>query len=134
MNTELPLDDLLGKTYYIDGAPWRVIYNREIQRVALRRVAPEIAFDVALERIASGALLWNPPERFEPLGSDDAFEAVQRHLALLDAFRQSPTFLHSNDWELQSRLSERQRECRAWLARRALTSGDGSGEKGSETA
>jgi hypothetical protein len=120
-----PLDDLIGTTYFIEGAPWRYLYNNELRRFALRRIAPSIEFELALELIVSGELLWTPPEQFEPLRGDVTIEVVQKHLALLDAFRRSPAYVDSKDWALPARIDARISESRTWLTRRALTSGEG---------
>ena len=55
----------------------------------------------------------------------DIGEAVQQHVALLDAFRRSPLFADSKDWALPARIDARISESRAWLTRRALRSGEG---------
>ncbi len=120
-----PLDDLIGQTFFIEGAPWRYLYNKELRRFALWRLAPSIEFERALELIASGQMLWTPPEQFESLRGDVTIEAVQKHLALLDAFRRSPSYADAKDWSLPARIDARISESRAWLTRRALTSGDG---------
>lgn len=121
----LPLDDLIGQHFFIEGAPWRYVYDRQQRRFALRRLAPSIEFERALELIASGDLLWSPPEEFESLRPDAPIEAVQQHIALLDAFRRSPLFADSRDWALPARIDARISESRAWLTRRALRSGEG---------
>ncbi|HET7186555.1 MAG TPA: hypothetical protein VFI52_00310 [Gemmatimonadaceae bacterium] len=121
----LPLDDLIGRTFFIEGAPWRYLYDRERRRFALKRLAPSIEFERALELIASGELLWTPPERFEALRPEVEIGTVQRHIALLDAFRRSPAFADSKDWALPARIDARISESRAWLTRRALRSGEG---------
>jgi|1186.fasta_scaffold1186122_2 hypothetical protein len=121
----LPLDDLIGQTFFIEGAPWRYLYDGQARRFALKRLAPSIEFERALELIASGELLWAPPEEFESLRPDVSVEAVQRHIALLDAFRRSPLFADSKDWALPARIDARISESRAWLTRRALRPGEG---------
>jgi hypothetical protein len=121
----LPLDDLIGKTFFIEGATWRYQYHKTLRRFALRRLSPSIELERALQQIASGELLWTPPEQFESLRADVTVEAVQQHLALLDAFRRSPAFGEVRDWALPARIDARIAESRAWLMRRALTSGDG---------
>lgn len=128
MFPELPLDDVIGQTFYVDGALWRVAYNRTARRIALRRIAPEIPFARAVDLIASGELLWNPPDPFEPLEPETSVESVQRQIALLDAFRRSPACTASTDWSLRTRVEARLFECRSWLARRALPSGDSARE------
>jgi hypothetical protein len=125
MLPDLPLDDLIGRTFYIEGAPWTFRYDRARGRFALERLAPTMELAHALALIAAGALLWSPPERFEPLRPDVAIEEVQTHLALLDAYRRSPSFLDAKDWTLPARVDARIAESRAWLTRRALRSGDG---------
>jgi hypothetical protein len=121
----IPLDDLIGQTFFIEGAPWRYLYNKELRRFSLKRLAPSIEFERALELIASGVLLWTPPEKFESLRADVTIDEVQKHLALLDAFRRSPSFVDSKDWALPARIDARISESRAWLTRRALRSGEG---------
>jgi len=130
MPSELPLDDLIGRSFYIDGAPWSLAYNRAVRAFALRRVAPEIPFDAALEQIAAGELIWNPPDEFEPLGPDAAVAVVQRDIALLDALRRSLARVESTNWPLRARIEERLAEARSWLGRRALKSGDATDEAG----
>jgi hypothetical protein len=124
MFSDLPLDDLIGQTFYIDGAVWRYLYNKGIRRFALKRVEPEIAFERALELISTGELLWNPPERFEKLGPDASMESVQQRVAILEAFRRSPACIDSTDWAMRARVDAQLTESRNWLTRRALPSGD----------
>src|SRR6185295_9450030 len=81
MYSALPLDDRLGKVFYIDGAPWRVIYNRTLQRVALRRLSVSIPLTRALRLIATGEMLWTPPEPFAPFDADETIDSVQQHLS-----------------------------------------------------
>jgi hypothetical protein len=131
MPSEFPLDDLIGRSFYIDGAPWRLAYNRAVRAFALRRVASEIPLDEALEQIAAGELLWNPPDQFEPLGPDVAVAVVQQHIALLNAFSRSLARVESTNWALRARIDERLAEARSWLARRALKSGDATEQAGS---
>ena len=121
----LPLDDLIGRHFFIEGAPWRYLYDKQLRRFALKRLAPSIEFERALELIAAGELLWAPPEEFESLHPDTSIEAVQQHVALLDAFRRSPLFADSRDWALPARIDARISESRAWLTRRALRPGEG---------
>ena len=120
----LPLDDLIGRTFYIEGAPWIFRYDRVRMRFGLERIAPSMELGQALALIAAGVLLWSPPERFEPLRPDIAIEEVQTHLALLDAYRRSPAFLDARDWTIPARVDARIAESRAWLTRRALSSGE----------
>jgi hypothetical protein len=124
MFSELPLDDQIGKTFYIDGAPWRLVYTPAIGRFALKRVAPAIAIERAVELITTGDLLWNPLEYFESLTSDTTIESVQGHVALLEAFLRSPFGTDMTDWALRARLEARLTVYRTWLTRRALKSGD----------
>jgi hypothetical protein len=121
----IPLDDLIGQTFFIEGAPWRYLYSRERRRFALKRIAPTIEFEHALGQIESGEMLWAPPEQFESLRAGVAIETVQRHLAVLDAFRRSPSYVDARDWALPARIDARISECRTWLTRRALRSGEG---------
>jgi hypothetical protein len=133
MSADLPLDDRIGQTYYIQGAPWRYLYNKSIGRFALRRVAPIMAFDDAVKQIASGELLWHPPQHFERLRQDSSFDIVQKRLALLQALRSSPSYVESTDWELRTRVEMQIAEARAWLSRRAITSGDAGDEADKDT-
>jgi hypothetical protein len=121
----LPLDDLIGRIFFIEGAPWRFTYVKARRRFALQRLAPSIDFDVALDLIASGEMLWTPPEKFEVLRPDLAIEEVQQHLALLDAYRRSPSYTDARERALPARVDARITESRAWLTRRALRSGEG---------
>jgi hypothetical protein len=121
----LPLDDLIGRNFFIEGAPWRFVYVKSRGRFELERLAASIELELALEQIAAGKLLWTPPEKFEALRADLAIEEVQKHLALLDAYRRSPSFTESKDWRLPARVDARITESRAWLTRRALRSGEG---------
>jgi hypothetical protein len=130
MLSPLPLDDLIGQSFYIDGAVWRYLYNNSIRRFALRRTDTEITFEQAVEQIAMGELLWNPPERFARLSSTAPLELVQQRVALLEAFRRSPACMDSTDWAMRGRVDAQLTESRNWLTRRALTSGDSAaGEK-----
>lgn len=131
MFSALPLDDLIGRTFYIDGASWRYVYNKALARFALRRTADTIDFNQAIELIASGEMLWTPPEQFDPLRPDVSVDAVQKHIALLDAFRRSPSCADARDWTLPSRVDARLSESRAWLTRRAPMSGEKSDEAAS---
>ena len=124
MLSPIPLDDLIGQTFYIDGAVWQYLYNKSIRRFALRRVDAEIPFERALEQIASGELLWNPPERFERLTGDMRLDVVQQRVALLEAFRRSPACVDSADWAMRARIDAHLTESRNWLTRRALAAGD----------
>jgi hypothetical protein len=124
MLSPLPLDDLIGQSFYIDGAVWRYLYNKGIRRFALRRTDNEIAFERAVEQIASGELLWNPPERFAWLAANAPMDLVQQRVALLEAFRRSPACVDSIDWAMRARVDAQLAESRNWLTRRALTSGD----------
>lgn len=128
MSLKPPLDDEIGRTYYINDAPWRLVYIAAIRGVALRRLATEIPFEEAVERIAAGSLHWDPFEHAEPFGRRATLETVQRYVALLGAFRRSPTCLNATDWTLLARVDERLADSRTWLARRALTSGDVPGD------
>jgi hypothetical protein len=128
MPEALPLDDLIGRTYYIDGALWRYLYNEGIRRFALRRTMPEIPFAHALQLIATGKVLWTPPERFEPIKPGMPMETIQQRVALLDAFRRSPSCVESTDWSMRARVDELLSESRSWLTRRALMPGDATGD------
>ena len=131
MHSALPLDDAIGRTHYIGGAAWRLTYNRQIRRFVLKPVALDIPFGEAVERVASGELLWQLPERFDPLDRDGSVDAVQKHVALLEAFRRSPACVDAKDWQLVERIDARLADCRTWLSRRALAAGEspeGAGE------
>ncbi|HEU4640817.1 MAG TPA: hypothetical protein VFS44_00045 [Gemmatimonadaceae bacterium] len=123
MSSRIPLDDAIGQTFYMDDAPWRLAYDHTLRHFVYRRIAPSIDFDRALELIEKGAMCWEPPAHFEPLRPDTSLESVQRHIALLDAFRRSPTCMSSPNWLLRTRIDERLVESRAWLAGRTLGSG-----------
>ena len=131
MFSSLPLDDEIGRTILIDGATWRVAYDRDTRGFALQPVSLGLAFAEVVERIASGAMLWRPAERFEPLDADSPVDAVQKEVSLLDAFRRSPACVEAHDWQLVVRIDARLADCRTWLARRALAAGEspeGAGE------
>lgn len=132
MFSELPLDDRIGQTFYIAGAAWRYSYNKAIRRFALRRIDAEISFERAVALIASGEMLWEPPERFERFAPDASLETVRQRIALLGAFRRSPWCVESKDWTLLARIDAQLAEGRTWLSRRALTSGEPTDETGDE--
>jgi hypothetical protein len=129
MPSELPLDDQIGQTFYIDGALWRFLYNRSLGHFALRRTVADFPLERALTLIASGEILWTPPDRFERTDGM-TMESVQQGIALLEAYRRSPACLESSDWSMRSRIDEQLSESRSWLTRRALMSGDATGEAG----
>jgi hypothetical protein len=124
MRSRLPLDDEIGLSTYIDGSTWRLSFDRASRGFALKRVSPDIDFDLALQLIEMGQLRWQPPAEFEPLGEDDSIDSVQQHVALLVAFRRSPMCVESSDWARRARIEARLAEARTWLARRTLTSGE----------
>ena len=131
MFSSLPLDDEIGRTILIDGATWRVVFDRDLRRFALKPVALDFAFAEVVERVASGAMLWQPAARFEPLDGDSPVDAVQKEVSLLDAFRRSPACVEAHDWQMVARVDARLADCRTWLARRARAAGespDGAGE------
>lgn len=126
MFSELPLDDQIGKTFYINDALWRLAYNRTLGRFALRRVSSEITLERAVELITSGELLWDPLEYFESPNAETSVPAVQKYVALLTAFLHSPFGTEMSDWALRARLDARLTVYRTWLTRRALKAGDSS--------
>jgi hypothetical protein len=123
MHYATPLDDLIGQTFYIDGALWRYLYNENLRRFALRRTVSRLPLDRAVELIASGEVLWTPPDRVEPLAADLSTETVQERIALMEAFRKSPAGVDSTDWTTRAVIEEQLTLFRNWLARRTLTSG-----------
>jgi hypothetical protein len=127
MPSALPLDDLIGQTFYINGALWRYLYDRGSRRFALRRTEVAFPLDRAVELISAGTVLWTPPDRFER-SEGMTMESVQQRIALLEAFRRSPTCLESTDWSMRQRIDEQLAESRSWLTRRALMSGEGKDE------
>jgi hypothetical protein len=60
-------------------------------------------------------------------------DLVQKRIALLQAFRSSPGYVESTDWDLRARIETQISESRAWLSRRALGSGDAIDEAGTDT-
>jgi hypothetical protein len=123
MSQPLPLDDAIGRTFYRDGAPWRLTFNRHLRGFALLRVAPFIAFERAIALIKSGDLLWIPPAELQPPGSNATVDSVRERVELLDAFRRSPACMDSTDWGLRVRVDEQLAEAKSWLARRGLKPG-----------
>jgi hypothetical protein len=133
MFSELPLDDQIGKTFYINDALWRLAYNRTLGRFALRRVNGEITLERAVELITSGELLWDPLEYFESPTTETSVASVQKYVALLTAFLHSPFGTEMSDWALRARLDARLTVYRTWLTRRALKAGDSSDSLGRGT-
>jgi hypothetical protein len=129
---QLPLDDQIGKTLYINGGLWRLVFEKSVGRFVMRRLDTTIAFEKALEQIASGELLWEPPQASEPLRAETPIEWVQQQVSLILAFRKSPAGNDLNDWALRARLDERLADCRMWLTRRALGAG-GQAQDGKES-
>jgi hypothetical protein len=123
MKPAIPLDDLIGQTHYIDGALWRYLYDRRIDRFALKRTVVGFPLDHALELIASGEILWSPPDRIERPRADLPMRVVQERVALMEAFKKSPTYVDSTDWTMHALLDEQLVILRTWLTLRALTSG-----------
>jgi hypothetical protein len=124
MPSDTPLDDLIGQTFYIGGSLWRYLYNTSLRRFALRRTVQNIPLDLAAELIASGEVLWIPPERFDRPGPEDSIESMRQRIALLEAYRQSPACVESDDWTARARIDAQLIVIRHWLTRRALSSGD----------
>jgi hypothetical protein len=120
---QLPLDDQIGKTLFINGGLWRLVLEKSIGRFVMRRLDETIRFEDALLQIATGELLWEPPHATEPLRPDTPIEWVQQQVSLILAFRQSPAGNDLTDWALRARLDERLADCRMWLTRRALSAG-----------
>jgi hypothetical protein len=123
---QLPLDDQIGKTLYINGGLWRLVFEKSVGRFVMRRLDETIRFEDALLQIAVGELLWEPPQATEPLRADTPIETVQQQVSLILAFRQSPAGNDLTDWALRARLDERLADCRMWLTRRALGAGGSS--------
>jgi hypothetical protein len=121
--TYLPLDDQLNHLFYVHGAIGRLVWDWPLGRCVLRREAIHLDFNQAITLIAAGELLWSPPDSFESLDEDSSPEDVQQEDALLYAFLRSPLGLRVS-WRMRRRLAARLNDDRAWLARRALTSGD----------
>lgn len=126
----LPLDDAVGRDFYVDGGSWRLVYDYPARNFVLRRLVAEIPFDRALVHVAAGELVWLPPRHFDLLVTGPTLETVRRHVALLDAFLQSPVCIGSEDPQLRPRMEARLRESRAWLARRTLPSNGGEAPQG----
>jgi hypothetical protein len=124
MHPEIPLDDLIGQTFYIGGSLWRYLYNTSLRRFALQRTVPDFPFHLAAELIASGEVLWTPPQRFDRPHPMDSIEAIQQRVALLEAYRQSPSCVESSDWMARARIDAQLIVLRHWLTRRALSAGD----------
>ena len=126
MHSELPLDDRIGQTFYIDGSLWRYLYNRSIRRFALRRTVPNFPIDRAVELIESGELLWTPPRGFDRPEGGASTASVQQRIALLEAYRRSPAYVESSDYMARARIDAQHMMLRQWLNRRALSSGEES--------
>ena len=124
MSRTTPLDDEIGRAFFHDGAPCKLVYNPMARAFALRRMAPVIAYDRAIALIKSGDLLWNPPTRMEPPAVDATVDSVREQAELLDAFRRSPACMDSLNWGLRIQVDEQLAEVRTWLARRGLKSGN----------
>jgi hypothetical protein len=133
MLSHLPLDDQLNYLFYIDEGVWRLVWAPALGRCVYRREAPEIDFGHAVTLIASGELLWAPPEDFDRLVAETSLEAVQREHTLLSAFLRSPAGHRITQWRARRRLELRLNDARAWLARRTITRDDAV-ETGDENA
>ncbi len=132
----LPLDDQLNRLFYIDGSVCRLVYAAPLGRCVLRPEVRHIGFDHAVSLIASGDLLWNPPDEFERLDSDTPLEAVQQECALLSAFLRSPAGHRITSWKTRRWLERRLQDGRDWAARRMLAHDDvdDSGDQGRHQA
>jgi hypothetical protein len=119
MFSHLPLDDQLNRPFHIDGAIWRLVYDKALGHCALRRVAEHIDFDHAVTLIAAGELLWNPPQSFERLNDSTSLDAVRREPELLCAFLRSPIGRRHPNRSMLKRLEERIIDVQTWLAHRA---------------
>ena len=133
MSRTTPLDDEIGRTFFHDGAPWKLMYNPTARTFALHRIAPAIAYGRAIALIKSGDLLWNPPTRMEPPSADATVDSVREQAELLDAFRRSPACMDSMNWALRVQVDEQLAEVRTWLARRGLKSGNQTDAADSES-
>lgn len=118
MFAPLPLDDQLNRLFYLEGAPWRLVYAPALGRCVYRREALHIDFDRAIALITGGTLLWNPPDAFERLDEGASLESVRREQALLDALLRSPVGQRL-DQAMHSRLAVRLRNDACWLLRHA---------------
>jgi hypothetical protein len=123
MLSHLPLDDQLNRLFYMEGAPWRLVYAQSLGRCVFRREANHLDIAYAMKLIATGDLLWGPPDDFERLDDDMAPESVQLEHGLLCAFLRSPVGQGVDRWT-QTRLQGRLSDDRDWLARHAVSSGD----------
>lgn len=123
MFAQLPLDDQLNRLFFLEGAPWRLVYAPALGRCIYRREALHLDFNHAVELIAGGKLLWNPPDDFERLDEGASPEHVWREQALLNAFLRSPVG-HSIDHAMQSRLAVRLGNDGSWLLRHPSSRAD----------
>jgi hypothetical protein len=124
MLTHLPLDDELNRRFYVEEGLWRLVWANTLGRCVLRREVVHIDLVDAATKIASGEVLWVPPDSFEPLDADTSVDAVQREHLLLRAFLRSPAGQRITKWTARRRLELRSTDTRDWLARRTLTRGD----------
>ena len=123
MSMTTPLDDEIGRTFYHDGAPWRLMYHPTNRAFCLRRIADAIPFDRAITLIRAGQLFWNPPADMAPPSANATVDSVRERVELLEAFRRSPALMDSTDWGLRVRVDEQLAEAKSWLARRGLKPG-----------
>jgi hypothetical protein len=124
MLTHLPLDDELNRRFYVEGGLWRLVWANSLSRCVLRREVVHIELMDAVAKIASGEVLWVPPDHFEPLDADTPVDAVHREHLLLRAFLRSPAGQRIAKWSTHRRLQKRSSDTQDWLARRTLTRGD----------
>jgi hypothetical protein len=127
MHSEIPLDDRIGRTFYVGGSLWKYLYDTGKHRFAMRRTVSDVPLSLALDLIASGEVLWSPPARFARLGAKDSLDSVRHRVALLEAFRQSPACVESTDWMMRTRIDAQLVVLRQWLNRQALPSGEDGG-------
>jgi hypothetical protein len=124
MLTHLPLDDELNRLFYAEGGIWRLVWANALGRCVLHRERGQIAFSAAVSMIASGELLWAPPERFERLAAGTRPDDVHREHLLVSAFLRSPAGKHIKRWTARRRLELRASELWHWLTMRALARDD----------
>ena len=124
MLTHLPLDDELNHRFYVEEGLWRLVWANSLGRCVLRREVVHIGLMDVVGKIATGEVLWAPPQNFEPLDDDTPIDMVQPEHLLLRAFLASPAGQRIATWSMRRRLQSRIRDTEEWLARRTLTRGD----------
>jgi hypothetical protein len=123
MLTHIPLDDQLNCLFYLDRGLWRLVYAPARRSCVYRREAVYLDVDRAAQFIVSGALLWTPPDGFEPHGPTTSRTEVQHEQLLLTAFLGSPFGLRVGR-DLRARLELRIMDDRAWLMQQTIGSRD----------